>query len=172
MLAWTLAFTEMTSWGILYYTFSVIFKPMQLELGWSPETLTGAFSIALLVSGFAAIPVARWLTHYGARVVMTLGSILAVIGIIGWSRAQTKTQFYAAWIVIGLAMAGVLYDPALAVITIWFTRQRSRALTILTFGGGLASVIFVPFTTYLLNIRGRCLAVFCLWFPCFFTVPA
>ncbi|HEX2279740.1 MAG TPA: hypothetical protein VHN13_21850, partial [Candidatus Tectomicrobia bacterium] len=47
----TLALTETTSWGILYYAFTVFLTPMQGELGWSRATLTGAFSLALLLSG-------------------------------------------------------------------------------------------------------------------------
>lgn len=31
----TLSLTEMTSWGVLYYAFSVFLVPMQAELGWS-----------------------------------------------------------------------------------------------------------------------------------------
>ena len=58
----TLSFTELTSWGILYYSFSVFVTPMQRELGWSRAALTGAFSLALLCSGVAALGVGRWLT--------------------------------------------------------------------------------------------------------------
>ena len=54
MVVGTLAVTETISWGILYYAFSVFLVPMQEELGWSPAALTGAYSLALLVSGLAA----------------------------------------------------------------------------------------------------------------------
>lgn len=154
VLAWTLAFTEMTSWGILYYTFSILLTPMQHEFGWPVETLTGAFSAALLISGVASIFVGRWLARSGARVVMTLGSCCAVAGVLMWSTAQTVLQFYVAWGLIGLAMAGILYDPAFAVIARWFPTHRSRALTVLTFGGGLASVVYVPLSTALWKTFG------------------
>ena len=47
VLVGTLAFTEMTSWGVLYYAFSVFLVPMQEELGWSRAALTGAFSLEM-----------------------------------------------------------------------------------------------------------------------------
>ena len=41
-------------------------------------------------------------------------------------------------------MSTVLYEPAFAVVTAWFERQRTRALTALTLLAGLASTIFMP----------------------------
>ena len=72
----TLSFTELTSWGILYYSFSVFVTPMQRELGWSRAALTGAFSLALLCSGVAALGVGRWLDRHGSRLMMTAGFCL------------------------------------------------------------------------------------------------
>ena len=46
-----LSVAETVSWGILYYGFSVFIRPMESELGWSRAQVTGAFSLALLVSG-------------------------------------------------------------------------------------------------------------------------
>ena len=45
----TLGVTETVSWGILYYVFSVFLVPMRADLGWSDATLTGAYSLALLL---------------------------------------------------------------------------------------------------------------------------
>src|SRR5687767_15831922 len=72
-----LGVTETTSYGILYYAFAVLLGPMERELGWSRAQLTGAFSLALLVSGVAAVPVGWWVDRHGARLLMTVGSCLA-----------------------------------------------------------------------------------------------
>jgi hypothetical protein len=45
--------------GVLYYAFAAFLVPMQQELGWSRTTVTGAYSLGLLVSGLAA-------PHYGS----------------------------------------------------------------------------------------------------------
>jgi sugar phosphate permease len=47
-------------------------------------------------------------------------------------------------------MAAVLYDPAFAVLTTWFSSKRRRALTFLTLVAGLARTIFVPLSSWLL----------------------
>jgi MFS family permease len=150
----TLGLTATVSYGVLSYGFAVFIDPMTRELGWSKATVTGAFSLASLVMGVAAIPVGRWVDRYGARGVMTAGSLLATLGLIAWSRVQSVAAFYAAWMVLGFAMAAVLYEPAFAVVATWFRAGRSRALTVLTFIGGFASVIFVPLATWLVAAKG------------------
>jgi MFS family permease len=142
-----LAITEPISWGILFYGFGVMLTPIQQELGWSQAELTGAFSLMLLVSGLTAVPVGRWLDRHGARGLMTLGSCLAVLAIIAWAQVQTLVGFYGVWLAIGVINAMSLYEPAFTVTATWFVRRRAQALTLLTLGGGLASVIFVPLAT-------------------------
>lgn len=149
-----LAITEPISWGILFYGFGAMLTPMQQEMGWSQAQLTGAFSLMLLISGIASVPVGRWLDRHGARGLMTLGSCLATLAILAWAQVQTLVGFYAIWAAIGVINAMILYDPAFAVTATWFVRQRAQALTVLTFGGGLASVIFVPLATWLTQLYG------------------
>ena len=75
----TLSLTETVSWGILFYAFSIFLSPMRDDLGWSSSTLTGAYSLALLVSGLSAPLVGVWLDRHGPRAIMTVGSILGVL---------------------------------------------------------------------------------------------
>ena len=139
-----LSLAQTVSWGILHYTFAVFLEPMEADLGWSRTTLTGAFSLALLMSGCAAVPVGHWLDARGPRGLMSAGSALAAVLVFAWSQVTTVPMFYALWAGLGLCMAAVLYEPAFAVITVWFLRHRQRALTVMTLFGGLASTIFVP----------------------------
>ena len=150
----TLGLTATVSYGVLSYAFAVFIDPMTRELGWSKATVTGAFSLASLIMGLAAMPVGRWVDRWGARGVMTAGSLLATLGLVAWSRVQSVAGFYAVWIVLGLAMAAVLYEPAFAVVATWFRAGRGRALTVLTFIGGFASVVFVPLATWLVAVHG------------------
>lgn len=146
-----LAVTETVSYGVLQYAFPVFLAPMQAELGWSRTAMTGAFSLASLVSGFAAIPAGRWVDRHGARGLMTAGSLLAALLLLAWAATDGLAAFYAIWAGLGLAMAAVLYEPAFAVMASWFHRLRGRALTMLTFMAGFASVIFVPLATWLVE---------------------
>lgn len=149
-----LACTEMVSWGVLYYAFAVFLKPMQADLGWSRSALTGAFSLALLLSGVAGLGVGSWLDRHGPHAVMTIGSCAAVVLVLAWSQVHTLLLFYAIWTAIGVVMALIFYEPAFWVVAHWFDRQRGRAMTVLTFIAGFASVIFIPVAGWLVSTEG------------------
>jgi MFS family permease len=149
-----LSTAETLSWGILYYAFSVFIRPIEQELGWTRTQVTGAFSLALLVAGIAAVPVGHWLDARGARGLMAAGSALGALLFAAFATVHSLPALYAVWMGLGLVMAMVLYEPAFAVVAIWFVRHRRRALTVLTVFGGLASTLVVPLATCLLGIQG------------------
>jgi MFS family permease len=148
---WILSFTELVSWGILYYAFSVLIVPMGDDLGWSRVQMTAAFSVGGLIAGLFGIPVGRWVDRHGARALMTSGAIGATLMVLAWAFVQTLPMFFLIWAGIGLAMAAVLYEPTFVIVATWFRRDRNRALAVLTFVGGLASVVFLPLTTWLVE---------------------
>src|SRR4051794_26997267 len=149
-----LAVTETISWGILYYTFAALLPAMEADLGWSRVTLTGAFSLALLLSGMAAPLFGRWLDRRGARLLMTLGSCVATALVFAWAGVEHLGTFYLLWPGMGVCMAAVLYEPSFVVVTAWFVRQRARALSFVTFVAGFASVLFIPLATELARVLG------------------
>jgi MFS family permease len=164
----TLGLTATVSYGILSYALTAFIVPMSAELGWSKTQITGAFSLAQLVAGLAAIPVGRWVDRHGARALMTGGAALAATLLVAWAHVETLAGFYAIFALMGMALAAVLYEPAFAVLATWFRRDRSRALTVLTFLGGFASVIFVPVATTLVARIGWRPAL--LWFVAIYVV--
>ena len=150
----TLGVTETISWGVLYYAFTVYLAPMEAELGWSRGDMTGAFSLAVLLAGLAAIPVGRWLDRHGPRLLMTVGSVAATLLVLAWSKVANLPQLYLIWAAIGLVMSATLYDPAFATASRWFERQRVRALTVITLMAGFASTIFIPLAGWLVQSEG------------------
>jgi MFS family permease len=145
-----LSVTETVSWGIIYYGFPVFLQPMERALNASTVAVAGAFSLALAVTAFAAVPVGRWIDRGGPRGLMTTGSCLAVLLTFAWARTGSLAMLYAVWGGMGVAMAMTLYDPAFAAIVQWFGKHRDRALLIVTLAAGLASTIFMPFAAWLL----------------------
>ena len=151
-----LSVTETVSWGVLYYAFAVFLLPMQHELGFSAAELTGAFSLALLVSAVVGVGVGRYLDRRGPRGLMTLGSVAGALLVLLWSRVHGLAAFYALWIAIGVVMATVLYEPAFTVVAKWFRSvdARRRALTAVTLVAALASFIFLPLAQVLIDAHG------------------
>ncbi|MFF2954067.1 MFS transporter [Kitasatospora sp. NPDC057965] len=153
-MVWALAATETVSFGAMYYSFAVLLVPMQQDLGHSATQLTGAFSVSLLVTGAAAVPVGAWLDRHGARALMTCGSLLGAAALAAWSRAESLPSLYTAFVLLGIAGAATQYEPAFATVNAYFETQRRDALLTLTVVAGFASTIFMPLTTFLTDYFG------------------
>ncbi len=153
-IALALAVTQTVGFGVLFYAFTVFTLPMEAELGLSRAQTSGAYSLALLLSGLVALPVGRWVDAHGARRLMSLGSALGALLVFAWSHVDSLAALYLVQAGIGLVMAAVLYDVAFTVIAKWFRRHRMRALLIVTLVAALASTIFVPLATLLVEELG------------------
>ncbi|WSK22233.1 MFS transporter [Streptomyces sp. NBC_01298] len=141
--------TQITSWGIVYYAFPVLLPRLTADTGWSTNAATAAFSLALLVSALAGIPIGRILDRRGPRAVMTAGSVLGAIALLAIATAPNLAVFTLGWVLAGLTMAATFYPPAFAALTRWWGPDRIRALTVVTLAGGLASTVFAPLTATL-----------------------
>ena len=149
-----LAVTQLVSWGVLFYGFAVVAPEVTGDTGWSETVLSGAFSLGLLVAGLAAPTVARSLAARDPRAVLTGGSLLGIAGMLAFAGAHHVVVLYAAWAVIGLAMAATLYEPAMAVLVALDPARRHRTLAIVTVAGGLASTVFAPLGGVLVDHLG------------------
>lgn len=143
-LAWRIAGGQIVSWGVLYYAFTVVVGPMQTAMGWSRPFLNTGLSLGFLVWGACALPVGVWIQRQGGRGVMTLASLLGGLALAALGAFPQPSAYLAAWMVLGAAMAGLLYEPAFAVVTAHFGGAYRRGITLVTLVGGLASTVFIP----------------------------
>ncbi|MEA3075446.1 MAG: hypothetical protein QOF60_354 [Actinomycetota bacterium] len=140
----TLAVTQLVSWGVLFYGFAVVAPDVTADTGWSESVVSGAFAVGLLVAGLAAPAIARTLGRRDPRLVLSAGSIAGVAGMVAFAFAPNVAVLYVAWVVVGLAMAATLYEPAMAVLVAIDPSRRHRTLAAVTVAGGLASTAFAP----------------------------
>jgi MFS family permease len=170
-----LASTTTVGYGVLFYAYGVLLLPMDEELGWGRPFLSGAFSLALVVSALLTIPVGRWLDRHPPRTLFLTAAVASALLVALWSRAQARTAFVLVWLLLGACQAVLFYEPAFTVLTKWYAgHDRHRAITTVTLAGGLASTVFGPLTTVLertlgwrsaVLVLGALLAV--LTIPCF-----
>lgn len=149
-----LAATQLVSWGVLFYGFAVVAPEVTVDTGWSETAVAGAFSVGLLVAGFTAPAVARSLANRDPRVTLTAGSLVGIAGMLAFAGADHLPVLYGAWVLIGLAMAATLYEPAMAVLVALDPARRHRTLAIVTVAGGLASTVFAPLAGLLVDRFG------------------
>ena len=149
-----LSVAQLISWGTLFYMFSLLLEHFEKDLALSRVDAALAFSLALLTEGVLAIVVGHLIDGGRARAVMCVGSLLAGAGFIAISWVQNQWQLYAAWIAVGVAMSGTLYQPAFSVLIRRYPQDFRRAIITLTFLGGLASTVFIPLGAWLISAFG------------------
>lgn len=153
-IVYLLAFTQIVSWGSLYYAFAIVANDIQRETGWRTEIVFGAFSWSLLIAGLASTPAGMLIDRIGGRAVMTAGSVLAGFGMIGIGSAHSVAFYFASWSAVGAGMAMVLYEAAFATINREFLLGARKGISVLTLFGGLASTVFWPLTLKLNGMLG------------------
>jgi MFS family permease len=150
----TLSVTQIIAWGTLFYGITLLGARIEAETGWSSFTVYGGFSIAMLVSGLAAPLVGRTIDRFGGREIMAAGSVIGGLGYVILAFAQSPALYWFGWFVIGLGMAGSLYDPAFATLSRFAGARARQAISVLTLAGGLASTVFWPLGAWLLSKLG------------------
>lgn len=149
-----LGLTQIISWGSLYYSLAILAAPIHAELGFSPLTIFGAFTLGMLLSGVVSPYVGRWIDRRGGRWLMASGSVLAALAFLLLTVAHGPITFALAWLIAGLAMAGCLYEPAFATLHQLSPARYRRMVTILTLFGGFASTVFWPLSYALVDAFG------------------
>jgi predicted MFS family arabinose efflux permease len=152
-LIWGIATTQLIGWGTLYVPFPLLVAPMEAELGWSRVLLNAALTCGLLASGVAAVPVGRWLDRHGARGMMSLGAVAAALLLVAWSLVHDPVVFIGIWVLLGIAQAACLWNPAMAVV-VALARDPTRSITAITFITGLTGTLFLPLTEALIAATG------------------
>ena len=149
-----LSWAQLITWGSVFYTFSLLMGPVERELGLTRAEVSLAFSLALLADGLMAYPVGRWIDQGHERKVMTWGSAWVGACLLAHSFVESLSGFYAIWVCLGLGMSATLYAPVFAVVTRRFPNDFRRAIIIMTFLGGLASTVFFPLSSWLIQSLG------------------
>jgi MFS family permease len=149
-----LGVTQILSWGALFYPPVLTVPLIAADHGWSQSFAMGGFSVGLLVGGLVSRYVGALIDRCGGHVVMPFGSVIGAAGLLGLVTAPNALTYYAAWTVVGVAMAAALYDPAFATLGRIFGKGARAPITALTLAGGFASTVSWPATQILIDAIG------------------
>lgn len=139
-----LAFSQTITWAAIFYSFPALLPHWEADLGWSKTQISGAFTCALIVSAVAAPLAGRIVDAGHGGALLTASPLLGAVGLVLLSQATSPWAFYAAWLVIGLAMAGGLYEACFAFVTHVFATRAKSHITTITLIAGLAGTVSFP----------------------------
>ncbi len=123
--------------GGTLYSYGVFIKPLEQEFHWSRAAVSGAKSLAGVLSGLLAIVIGRLDEKLGPRLVMTASGLFLGLGYLLMSRISALWQLY---LFCGVHVPRCCYDflvTLMAMIARWFVKRRS------TFSGLVLSAIGV-----------------------------
>lgn len=133
------------SYGIAMYGYGVLIGPIHDDTGWSISWLSSTYTLSLLIGGAGALLSGWTLDRFGARPVLLGTLVVGSAFLLAAASAQSLVVFVVGWGVgAGVIAAGLFYNVTMALTTRLFQAERVRAFAILTFTGGLASVIYFP----------------------------
>jgi MFS transporter len=149
-----LGVTQILAWGAIFYPPVLTLPLIAADRGWSITFVMGGFSLALLAAGIVSPLVGRLIDRHGGHRIMPAGSLLAALGLVGLAYAEHKASYLAVWVLLGVATAASLYDPAFATLGRIFGAAARAPITALTLAGGFASTVSWPTTHVLIDRLG------------------
>jgi MFS family permease len=133
-----------------YYAYSVFFESLAAEFNSTKAAVSGAFSIAVLVSGLVSIIAGRASDRLGPRAVSIFCGTALGVGMLLMSLVQAIWQVYLIYGLLLATGAGGLFPAAVSTVARWFEVRRGMMIGIVTAGLGLGSIIFSPLIGYLI----------------------
>jgi len=149
------------------YSFGVFLEPLISDLGEGRGALSIAGSLQVGVYSLSGPVVAVVVARWGERKACMVGSVLSSLGVLGASYAVgIKTLILGYSVVTGLGF-GLMYLPAIVIVSQHFTTRRALATGIVLCAAGAGTFLFAPLTEQLVEKLGwrgamRVLAVACL----------
>jgi OFA family oxalate/formate antiporter-like MFS transporter len=140
-------------WAV-YFAFGVFFKPMLNEFGWTRAVISGALSLAVMMSGLLTIAMGGLTDRVGPRTVMTLCGLFLGSGFILMSQVRTLSHLYLFYgILVGVGMGGS-FVPLISTVVRWFVKRRGLMTGIVAAGTGVGTLIGPPVASRLIPIYG------------------
>ena len=139
-------------YGTLYYSFSILAPEIAREFGWSQSFVFAVFSIGLLGGAVSAPIIGRLIDRFGARPVLTLGSILAAAMLAALSMVENGWQFAAVTLAAEFVSIAVQYDAGFAALAQRHGQEARSQITLVTLVAGFASTVFWPLIQWLLTM--------------------
>ena len=136
-----------------YYSWGFFAPEIRADLDLTRQQvgeIFGAFALMLSISSMVS---STLINRWGVRVTVTLGAVLASLGWLLVSQANSVSQLYISYALIGgLGIGLSTLIPAQTLAVFWFRRYRARAIAIIFFGAAFFGAIVTPIDAYILTV--------------------
>ncbi len=145
----SLGVAQTLAWASSYYLPAMLATAMARDLGVSTPTVFLGFSLALVVSALLGPLAGKLIDRHGGRPVLAANSLVFAAGLAALACAQGPVGLFAAWAILGVAMAAGLYEAAFAALVHLYGKDARGAITGITLFAGFASTVGWPLSAWL-----------------------
>jgi len=97
----------MASNGITLHTLPLLYPELMEEFGWRESEVTLPATVFFIVGAFTSPPAGWLLDRYSSRTIITLGSLLLSLALLGYSATHTLWELVAIYAVLGIAFVSL-----------------------------------------------------------------
>ena len=108
-----------------------------------------ALSFGLIIAAFLGPLAGRLIDERGGRPVLCASNLLFALGLVLLSATTGPLSLFFAWLVLGIAMAAGLYEPAFAALAHLYGKDAHTPMTGISLIAGFASTIGWPVSAFL-----------------------
>ncbi len=147
-------FVLLVNAGLAFYGLSVYLNAFSKEQDWPLSSISFAVTIFFIVGGLFGLVAARLIARYDVRAVIIAGAIISGGSLAAVGQVTSQWQLYLAYAVfaIGYALCGLV--PTTTVVTRWFHRRRSVALSVASTGLSVGGIVLTPVAKRLIDDNG------------------
>jgi len=142
------------SWGFAFYGSGVFLHSLHETHGWPISVISTAITAQYVLSAGIVAYLSDIHQRVGIARTTRLGVILLAAGTLGWSMAREPWQLFPLSLVTGAGWAVTSGAAINAMVTPWFERRRSAALSHALNGASIGGVIMTPLWTALIGTIG------------------
>jgi MFS family permease len=153
--------------GVGMWSVIVALPAVQAEFGVARSAASLPYTMTMICFGFGGILMGRLSDRFGIVAPVAGGAIFLSLGYAVASQATSLWQFtLAQGLLVGMASSAT-FAPLIADTSLWFTRHRGMAVSIIACGSYLAGTVWPPVVQHFIQSEGwrrtyLGIAVFCV----------
>jgi MFS family permease len=140
--------------GLGFYNMTVYLRALTTERGFSVGAVSGATALFFFTGGVAGLPVARLIERFDPRATIAGGAVLGGACLAMLGSATELWHVYVLYVGFGVGFAAAGLVPGITVVTRWFERRRSVALSIASTGLSVGGIVLTPLSANLIGRHG------------------
>lgn len=137
--------------GLTFYGLPLFLNTLTKQRGFSVFEVSLATSVFWVSSGFTGVVVARLLARFDPRLFVVTGAFVVSTCMVLIGRLTKLWQLYPVYALFGAGFTCTAVLVANTVITRWFHRRRSVALSVATTGLSVGGIALTPVAARLLK---------------------